>query len=52
MPADPEIHCSPEEGLRFREGVYRPLERAALPDAPRAEAFPDPGPGPPFYRVD
>ena len=24
MPSDPEIHCSPEEGARFREGVYHP----------------------------
>lgn len=52
MPDDPQIHCSPEEGLRFREGVYRPLDLPTLPDAPRADTFPDPGHGPPFYRVD
>lgn len=52
MQNDPEIYCSPEEGMRFREGVYRPLDLTALADAPRDEAFPDPGHGPPFYRVD
>ncbi|HYO46193.1 MAG TPA: Nramp family divalent metal transporter [Gemmatimonadota bacterium] len=52
MPSDPDIHCSPEEGARFREGVYRPLDLATLPDAPRDGSFPEPGHGPPFYRVD
>jgi hypothetical protein len=52
MPRDPEIHCTPEEAARFRRGVYRPLDLAALPDAPRGGAFPDPGHGPAFYRVD
>jgi hypothetical protein len=52
MPRDPEIHCSPEEAARFREGVYRPLDLATLPDAPRHGSFPSPGHGPPFHRVD
>jgi hypothetical protein len=52
MRHDPEIHCSREEGARFREGVYRPLDLVTLPDAPRDDAFPDPGHGPSFYRVD
>lgn len=52
MPSDPDIHCSPEEGARFREGVYRPLDLATLPDAPRDGSFPEPEDGPPFYRVD
>jgi hypothetical protein len=52
MPRDPEIHCTPEEAARFRRGVYRPLDLATLPDAPRGGAFPDPGHGPAFYRVD
>lgn len=52
MPSDPEIHCSPEEGARFREGVYHPLDLATLADAPHEDSFPEPGHGPPFYRVD
>ena len=52
MPHDPEVHCAHEEGLRFRDRVYRPLDLAALPDAPRSERFPDPGHGPPFHRLD
>ena len=52
MPMDPEIHCAPGEGARFREGVYQPLDVASLPDAPKGVTFPDPGHGPPFYRVD
>jgi hypothetical protein len=52
MAVDPEIHCSPEEGSAFRDGVYRPLDLAALPDAPPDRSFPAPGHGPPFYRFD
>ncbi|HEY7472149.1 MAG TPA: Nramp family divalent metal transporter [Gemmatimonadota bacterium] len=52
MPLDPEIHCPSDEGARFREGVYEPLDLASLEDAPRDPAYPDPGHGPPFYRVD
>jgi hypothetical protein len=52
MKSDPEIRCSPEEGAEFREGVYRPLDLATLPDAPRQGPFPAAGHGPPFYRFD
>lgn len=52
MARDPEIHCSHEEGVAYREGVYRPLDVDALEPAPRAPGFPDPGHGPPFRRVD
>lgn len=52
MRHDPRIHCSPEEGARFREGVYQPLDLASLPDAPETDAFPRTGSGPPFYRLE
>jgi len=52
MRHDPRIHCSPEEGARFRDGVYEPLDLASLPDAPASGAFPLSGSGPPFYRLD
>ncbi|HEU4463583.1 MAG TPA: Nramp family divalent metal transporter [Gemmatimonadota bacterium] len=52
MAFDPEIHCAPEEGSGFREGVYRPLDLATLPDAPRDPSFPAHGHGPPYYRFD
>ena len=52
MAFDPDIHCPPEEGSEFREGVYRPLDLATLPDAPREGPFPAPGHGPSFYRFD
>ncbi|HUP00644.1 MAG TPA: Nramp family divalent metal transporter [Gemmatimonadota bacterium] len=51
MLQDPEIHCPPEEGAEYREGVYRPV-LGPLPDAPRGPGFPDPGAGPPFRRQD
>ena len=52
MPHDPDIHCSHEEGVAYRGGVYRPLDHAALPECPRSPDFPDPGSGPPLRRVD
>ncbi|MGH7564414.1 MAG: Nramp family divalent metal transporter [Gemmatimonadota bacterium] len=52
MPHDLDIICSPEEGVLYRDAVYRPLDTAALPDAPETADFPDPGTGPPFHRVD
>jgi hypothetical protein len=52
MPLDPEIHCTHAEGIAYREGVYRPVDKTALPDAPRSPEFPDPGHGPPFRRLD
>ncbi|HUF90296.1 MAG TPA: Nramp family divalent metal transporter [Gemmatimonadota bacterium] len=52
MRHDPRIHCPPEEGARFREGVYQPLDLASLPDAPESEAWPRRGSGPPFFRLE
>lgn len=52
MPGDPEVYCSHEEGRAYRDGVYRPVEAEALPDAPPDPDFPDPGHGPPFRRLD
>src|SRR5688500_16967399 len=52
MARDPAIHCSPEEGAAWRDGVYRPIDADALPPAPRGPAFPDPGHGPPLRRLD
>jgi hypothetical protein len=52
MARDPEIHCSHEEALAYRDGVYRPLDEDALVAAPRTPDFPDPGAGPPLWRVD
>lgn len=51
MPRNPEIHCPPEEGARYRDGVYRPVLEP-LPDAPRTAEFPEPGAGPPFLHLD
>jgi hypothetical protein len=45
---DTEIRCSDEEGLAYREGVYRPLDERSLPEAPEAPHVPDKGSGPPF----
>ncbi|HUP19930.1 MAG TPA: Nramp family divalent metal transporter [Gemmatimonadota bacterium] len=57
MPPDPQIHCSHEEGVRYRDGVYLPVDADALPAAPAPgpegpRAFPDPGHGPPLRRLD
>jgi hypothetical protein len=52
MPHDPDIHCAPEEGAAYREGIYRPVDAASLPAAPASPDFPDPGHGPPFHRLD
>lgn len=52
MVHDPDISCPPEEGVLYRDGVYRPVDTAALPDAPGTNDFPDPGTGPPFHRLD
>lgn len=53
MVRDPEIHSSHEEGVRYREGVYRPLDVGSLSAAPPdPERFPDPGHGAPFLRQD
>ncbi len=48
-----EIHAPDEEGREYRQGVYRPLDDAALPVAPFDPArFPRPGDGPVFRRHD
>ncbi len=43
-----DIRCTHEEGLAYRNGVYRPLDEASLPIAPDAPHLPSPGSGPPF----
>lgn len=43
-----EVEATDEEGRLFREGVYRPLPEAGLPDAPDDPRFPSRGHGPPF----
>ncbi|HSJ64193.1 MAG TPA: Nramp family divalent metal transporter [Gemmatimonadaceae bacterium] len=43
-----EIRCTDDEGLLYREGVYRPLDEASLRAAPDAPHLPDRGSGPPF----
>lgn len=52
-PSDADLHCGEDEGRRYREGVYRPLDDAALAScAPDDPAFPAPGHGPAFRRHD
>jgi len=46
---DPTIRCSDEEGLRYRDGVYTPLDESGLPRAPDRPDLPRRGHGPPFY---
>jgi hypothetical protein len=46
-PGDP-LRCTDEEGRRYRDGVYVPLDEPALPTAPDAPPFPARGHGPPF----
>lgn len=43
-----DIRCTHEEGLAYRNGVYRPLDEASLPTAPDTPHLPSPGSGPPF----
>ncbi len=52
MTHDPDVHCPPEEGRAYREGVYRPVDASKLPNAPAGGDFPEPGHGPPFHRLD
>ncbi len=47
-----DVRCSDAEGRGFRGGVYRPLEEAALEDAPDHPSLPSRGHGPPFHRHD
>jgi hypothetical protein len=47
-----EIAATDEEGRRYRNGVYHPLEESALPEAPDAAPFPARGHGPPYRRHD
>ncbi len=46
------IAGSEAEGRAYREGVYHPVDEAALPLAPRTPAFPDAGHGPPLRHLD
>ena len=48
----PAIRAPEPEGRLYRDGVFRPLDESALAEAPRTEAFPDPGTGPAFLRHD
>ncbi len=52
MPQPDEIRCTDEEGRRYRDGVFQPLEEDTLAEAPAGEPFPDPGHGPPFRQLD
>ncbi|MGH7543649.1 MAG: Nramp family divalent metal transporter [Gemmatimonadota bacterium] len=52
MTHDPDIHCPPEEGRLYREGVFRQVDTGNLPAAPAAPDFPVAGSGPPFHRMD
>lgn len=45
-----ELRAPDQEGRQYRQGVYRPLNAAELPLAPRGRGYPDPGHGQP-YRV-
>ena len=47
-----DIQAPPAEGRAYREGVYQPIEAAALPDAPDAGAFAARGHGPALKRFD
>ena len=40
-----------DEGRRYRDGVYQPVDENELPDAPDGGAFPSRGHGPPFKLV-
>ena len=46
------VCCTDEEGRAYREGVYRPLVEAELPQAHAAPEFPVAGHGPPFRVVN
>jgi hypothetical protein len=43
-----DIRCTHEEGLAYRNGVYRPLDEASLPAAPDSPHLPSRGNGPRF----
>ena len=47
-----DIRAPDSEGRAYRNGVFIPLDDAALADAPATGEFPDPGDGPPFRRHD
>jgi hypothetical protein len=52
MTTPDEVRCDDEEGRRYREGVYRPLDDGALRPAPPGPGFPLAGSGPPFLVHD
>jgi hypothetical protein len=43
-----DIRCTHEEGLAYRNGVYRPLDESSLPTAPDSPHLPSRGNGPRF----
>ena len=47
-----EIAAPDEEGRRYRNGVYEPVDEAGLPEAPDTEPFPARGHGPAYRRHD
>ncbi|MFW6198823.1 MAG: Nramp family divalent metal transporter, partial [Acidobacteriota bacterium] len=47
-----DVRASAEEGRRYRQGVFHPLDEASLPDAPDGPPFPERGVGPAFKRHD
>ena len=49
-PAD-VVASGADEGRRYRDGVYQPVDERELPDAPDGGAFPSRGHGPPFKLV-
>ena len=51
-PSPDQIGCTDEEGRQYREGVYRPLDEAALAAAPDGPPFPERGHGPAFRLHD
>jgi hypothetical protein len=46
------IRATEAEGRAYRDGVFIPLDDAALPEAPGTADFPERGSGPPFRRHD
>ncbi|MGH7586107.1 MAG: Nramp family divalent metal transporter [Gemmatimonadales bacterium] len=46
--APDDLRCPDDEGSAYRDGVYRPVNDAALPAAPDAPTHPAPGHGPRF----
>ncbi len=47
-----EITCPPDEGVEYRDGVFRPIDESLLPDAPPSSDYPCRGAGPPLYELN